>query len=235
MDIENDWLSLSREDFLNKWYSQYYSKTSYGCYSGSAHQYLHKSIERRYSSTDLFSRTLELGGNTGEHVPFVHHKFDEYFLVDKFDNLDENAKSVLKNGKIQFVLADAEALPFEDKSFDRILCTCLLHHVFHPELVLTEIRRLLKPGAPVDIFLSSDPGMLFRLGRNLTTKRNSSILGLKRVKELVDARDHINHTAGLETLISHVFRNDKITKKTYPFSNVGWNFSFWSVFHIEKV
>jgi ubiquinone/menaquinone biosynthesis C-methylase UbiE len=144
-------------------------------------------------------------------------------------------KADLRMKKVEFIMADAEILPFEDESFDRVFCTCLLHHVHQPENVLAEIKRVLKNGGKAEIFLSSDPGLLFRAGRSLTTKRNSSSLGIKKIKELVDARDHINHAGGLEILINHVFRKDAIRKISYPFRRLSWNFSFWSVFHIEKL
>ncbi len=234
MDIEKDWLNLERDDFLIKWYKEYYSRTSYGKYSGRVHHYLHKSIEKRYLESEKLGAILELGGNHGEHVPYVKHKFNQYILTDKFDNLNAIAKADLKKKKVEFILADAENLPFENESFDRVFCTCLLHHVHYPEAVLAEIKRVLRPGGKADIFLSSDPGFLFRIGRNITTKHNSSNLGIRKIKELVDARDHINHAGGLEILIKHVFRKDRVMKISYPLPNLSWNFSFWSVFHIEK-
>lgn len=39
-----------------------------------------------------------------------------------------------------------EAFPFEDMSFDCVLCNQVLEHVFNPETFLSEIRRVLKPG-----------------------------------------------------------------------------------------
>lgn len=51
--------------------------------------------------------------------------------------------------EINFVVADAAALPAEDNSFDFIYSVNVLHHIADPEtqyLVFQEIRRLLKPG-----------------------------------------------------------------------------------------
>jgi ubiquinone/menaquinone biosynthesis C-methylase UbiE len=42
-------------------------------------------------------------------------------------------------------VGDSEKLPFEDKSFDIVTCTDSFHHYPHPENVLTEIKRVLKP------------------------------------------------------------------------------------------
>jgi ubiquinone/menaquinone biosynthesis C-methylase UbiE len=43
-------------------------------------------------------------------------------------------------------LADAEALPFAEASFDLLTCRLALHHFPHPEQALAEFARVLKPG-----------------------------------------------------------------------------------------
>jgi SAM-dependent methyltransferase len=43
-------------------------------------------------------------------------------------------------------LADAQALPFSDATFDRVLCAGVLYHVADCERALREIRRILRPG-----------------------------------------------------------------------------------------
>ena len=80
-----------------------------------------------------FSTVLELGGGNGEHLDYVVHGFNRYTLVDI-------RKAVLqekwtKDPRIVSLVADAEHLPVEDKSIDRVVVTCLLHHVDHPEVV----------------------------------------------------------------------------------------------------
>jgi SAM-dependent methyltransferase len=41
---------------------------------------------------------------------------------------------------------DGTKLPFADESFDHVLCTEVLEHVPDPALVLSDIKRVLKPG-----------------------------------------------------------------------------------------
>ncbi len=45
-----------------------------------------------------------------------------------------------------FLQGDAERLPLANASFDRVLCSEVLEHVRHPERVLQEIARVLRPG-----------------------------------------------------------------------------------------
>lgn len=44
---------------------------------------------------------------------------------------------------------DGSAFPFEDNSFDRCICIEVLEHTIDPDLLLSEIYRVLKPGGSV--------------------------------------------------------------------------------------
>lgn len=44
------------------------------------------------------------------------------------------------------VIASADDLPFEDGTFDCVLCTEVLEHCADPDRAMSEIRRVLKPG-----------------------------------------------------------------------------------------
>ena len=44
------------------------------------------------------------------------------------------------------IIADAHELPFEDASFNRILCTEVLEHLTDPARAIAEMHRVLKPG-----------------------------------------------------------------------------------------
>lgn len=51
-----------------------------------------------------------------------------------------------KHPEVEFRVADAEALPFEDGSFDAVTMAFLLGHLGHPDRALEEARRVLRPG-----------------------------------------------------------------------------------------
>jgi len=132
---------------------------------------------------------------------------------------------------ITFAQADALDLPWYDETFDRVLNTCVIHHVSDPELALSEIRRVLRPGETADIFLTSDPGIAFRLARRLGPLSSAKLRGLGDVKRRVDARDHIG---GLHVSLKHVFRNDGSAESTYPIPRMPWNPTLFHTFRIMK-
>ena len=51
-----------------------------------------------------------------------------------------------RHPKIAFHDANAEALPFEDKTFDAVVANCVVHHLARPIVVFKEVSRVLKPG-----------------------------------------------------------------------------------------
>ncbi len=48
--------------------------------------------------------------------------------------------------RIEFELADAKGLPYEDESFDVVFSNTILHHIPDPTHMLMEACRLLRPG-----------------------------------------------------------------------------------------
>lgn len=53
-----------------------------------------------------------------------------------------NEKQLKK--EVVFVQADAKKLPFQDKFFDLVVCTNMIHHLENPIYVLNEIHRVVK-------------------------------------------------------------------------------------------
>jgi SAM-dependent methyltransferase len=58
---------------------------------------------------------------------------------------------------LSLVHGDAQALPFEDASFDMVTCQTLLIHLQEPDLAIQEMKRVLKPGGLV---LCAEPNNL---------------------------------------------------------------------------
>jgi len=68
--------------------------------------------------------------------------------VDKYYGTEYSPESGYR-GNHADLGADASAMPFADKSVDTILCTQVLEHVAHPEKVIEEFARILKPNGVI--------------------------------------------------------------------------------------
>lgn len=148
---------------------------------------MHRSLEHKLSKR-TFGQVLEIGANNAEHLTFVTHEFETYLLTDVSSPTTESLAEAEKRRGVSFELEDAESLTFKDQTFDRVIVTCVLHHLYEPELALMEFRRVLKLGGQLDLLLPSDPGIPFRFARAIGPMRKAKSRGLGDVKRLVDAR-----------------------------------------------
>jgi SAM-dependent methyltransferase len=94
-------------------------------------------------------RVLELGIGSGLNLPFYDPgKVTHVSGVDPSAALRALALAAPRPAGLDVSIADgvAEALPFEDHSFDSVVCTFTLCSVHSPPQTLAEARRVLKPG-----------------------------------------------------------------------------------------
>ncbi len=90
---------------------------------------------------------LEVGCGAGDFAIYLADMHANVTAVDFSPQAIEIAKKKLTAQKknVNFRVADAQALPFKDNSFDLLFsCECL-EHVPSPQLALAEFRRVLKP------------------------------------------------------------------------------------------
>jgi SAM-dependent methyltransferase len=92
--------------------------------------------------------TLELGAGTGLNLPHYSEAVTELVLTEPFGPMAERLRArLLSDGReARVVEAPAEQLPFEDDSFDTVVCTLVLCTVEDPEQTLSEVARVLRPG-----------------------------------------------------------------------------------------
>jgi len=107
------------------------------------------------------STVLDLGCGEGRHTiaAACHAAITVIGLdLDKNDLMSavrkESEIEVCQNSLAGFVAGDALCLPFEDHSFDAVICCEVLEHISDYKSVLAEITRVLKHGG---IFCASVP------------------------------------------------------------------------------
>ncbi|WP_077597452.1 class I SAM-dependent methyltransferase [Olsenella urininfantis] len=94
-----------------------------------------------------FSRLLDCGCGTGPMVSLLSQRWPErsYTGIDLTPKMIEVAQAKrLPNAR--FVVGDCERLPFEDASFDVVICSMSFHHYPNPQDFFDSVSRVLVPG-----------------------------------------------------------------------------------------
>ena len=88
------------------------------------------------------SSILDVGSGTGRSLRWYSEQIPDAFLtgIDRSPDLLELAREYLPNADLQQGIA--ESLPFEDKVFDMVCATGMLHHVSDPDQCIKEMFRV---------------------------------------------------------------------------------------------
>ena len=105
-------------------------------------------------------------------------------------------------------------LPYSDNTFDRLVATHVLEHVYEPHLVLKEWSRVIKPGGVLSILIPTDPGIAWRIGRHFGPRRNAISKGIPY--DYIMAREHVNSSNNLISILRHFF--PKSNEVWWPFT-----------------
>ncbi|RWZ52220.1 class I SAM-dependent methyltransferase [Halobacillus fulvus] len=104
-------------DLITEWLQPERSWTVLDIATGGGH--VAKELSRSAGSVIATDLTKDMLENTARHLHGIHN--------------------------IQFVIADAEQLPFLDGTFDAVTCRIAAHHFPNPDLFIHEVQRVLKP------------------------------------------------------------------------------------------
>jgi ubiquinone/menaquinone biosynthesis C-methylase UbiE len=112
-------------------------------------------------------RALDVGTGAGAFAIALAPLVAEMVGVDLVPELLAQAR-LRSPAEVEYIEADATALPFPAASFDVVCSARTLHHVARPELVLAEMTRVLRPGGTmlvVDQLAPGDPLAAIELNR----------------------------------------------------------------------
>lgn len=142
-------LNPNTPEFYNKMYRGSYEvggrSQQYEYEDPSRQQWYRRLVQLPFFSFD--GKFLDVGcGMGGVFAALPDHPQQERFGIDFSDVALEVVRS---RSKGTFLKGDVRTMPFNDRFFDRVLCTETLEHVDGPEQVIAEIARVLKPGGKV--------------------------------------------------------------------------------------
>jgi ubiquinone/menaquinone biosynthesis C-methylase UbiE len=170
---------------------------------------------------------LDVGCNTGDTEHFL---VNLYPYIDKVVGLDNSEKRIErakqkweergKPNKIEFILGDGGGLPFEDETFDKIVCAETLEWIKDPLKAIQEIKRVLRPnGIAViqhtdwdsTIFTASDLNLTRQIIQKFGDSGPDGIIG-RKLLGLCKQSGFKNVTPKVYTLI-----NDKFDESYYSY------------------
>ena len=106
---------------------------------------------------------IDIGCGNGAFLEFLRNTAPEIAL----HGLDYSAEMVKRSRErlpsAEITEGDAESMPLPDNTFDGVSCHMSIHHYPHPELALSEMYRILRPGGIVLINDLTGPDWLIRL------------------------------------------------------------------------
>jgi ubiquinone/menaquinone biosynthesis C-methylase UbiE len=105
---------------------------------------------RQHLSGNSGERLLDVGGGTGWLAEELGAGLERIVVLEP--RAKARAKGRKRRPEIEFVDGRAEAVPFPDASFERILAVGSLHHFADPVRGLAEMRRAMAPGGRLVIF-----------------------------------------------------------------------------------
>ena len=103
-------------------------------------------------------KVLEIGVGSGRLTNHLANKIGAQALLNAIDinpNMLEIAREKVKASNVEFLVADAQSLPYPDHSFDCVICQFSFMFLPDKQKGFNEAWRVLKPGGQF-IFLTWD-------------------------------------------------------------------------------
>ncbi len=110
-------------------------------------------LDRWLSCRETGLQVLDLGSATGGNTLHISSLGHQVTSVE----YSEIGVAIQQQKGIKVIQADARRLPFQDSSFDLIVCLDVLEHIIEDDLAASEIFRVLKPGGRFLISVPEDP------------------------------------------------------------------------------
>ena len=163
-----------------------------------------------------YPKALEIGAGTGFFSLNLKQAgvLDEVHVSDVSAGMVESAKRNARGlgFEVQGAVAGAEALPYEDDTFDLVIGHAVIHHIPDVEAALREVLRVLRPGGR--FVIAGEPTRIGdwyarRLGR-VTWKLTTTVTQLPMLREKwaksQDELDASSRAAALEAVVDlHTF------------------------------
>ena len=100
---------------------------------------------------------------------------------------------------------------------------------------MRELKRVVRPGGIIDLFLPCDPGFLYRAIRLLTTGLKAKKHGVVEESNYLNAIEHRNHIKSLILMAKYIYGPENLHIEWFPIKLASWNFNLSCVIRIDNV
>lgn len=144
----------------------------------------------------LHGRVVEIGFGSGHNVPFYPDAVERVAAIEPSELSWKLARDRLSPSPVPVERSglDGQSLPFADNTFDTALSSWTLCTIPDPDLALTEVRRVLRPGGTLHFLehgLAPDANVV-RWQRRLEPLQKRMVGGCHLTRPIV----HLLETAG---------------------------------------
>ncbi|MCL6524173.1 MAG: methyltransferase domain-containing protein [Thermoflavifilum sp.] len=101
-------------------------------------------IRQALEQLPLYSRVLDVGCGNGVISRYLGRLGFQVLGIDVSEKAIEQARKLNVWSHVQFEVMDAEKLSVEAHQFDAIICSEVLEHLHHPDILLKHLKKLLK-------------------------------------------------------------------------------------------
>jgi len=163
----------------------------------------------KHSTDGRFKKALDVGCGIGFFLPILASVAEKVTALDYTSDVLEYARFMTEKRDIKnvdFIEGDIKSLPFDDKSFDLIVCMSVLEHFQSLAGPIGELKRILAPGGFLVVGYPTETP-LFRF----LHKKASRILPKRRkINKIFE-----NERPGKEFAAPHLSDEKAITKALF--------------------
>lgn len=109
------------------------------------------------------SKILDVGCGPGETAAKLRHRGYDVWGLDIAESMVRCARE--RCGADRFQVGDIEAIPFQDGTFDCVVCLGVLEYLDADAVALSEIERVLKPGGRAVVSTPSASSPFYHMDR----------------------------------------------------------------------
>jgi SAM-dependent methyltransferase len=138
--------------------------------------FFHERIENAVvalATTPGAARVLDVACGLGKQAARIARAGAETWGVEPSDRMIGLGRYLYDESGVIYVRGIAEALPFAEGQFDRVVCQGALDHFADPAAFMREAARVLRPGGRVIVALANYESLSCRLGRGLASVKKA--------------------------------------------------------------